>query len=161
MMFTRVLLVSIVLTLPGLLLADTELAGTDPRPNADYSPEEVVAIVVDALQQNPNTENDAGIRTVFAFASPSNRAFTGPLARFTSMIKGGFSDMLGFRDSRFESLKRQGNRAVRIVWLVQDSGKEVGYAFQVARQEGGDHDGMWMTESVVPLGESNRSGTSI
>ncbi len=155
-MLLRMLLVSVALALPASLLADG-----DPRPSKAYSPQEVVAIVVDALQQNPRTENDAGIRTVFAFASPGNRAFTGPLERFTTMIKGGFSDMLGFRASRFEPMKQEGSRAVQVVWLAQDSGKEVGYAFQLAQQEGGEHDGMWMTEAVVPLGESTRSGKSI
>lgn len=147
---------SLITAAPAALFADSA-----PRPSADFSPEEVVSIVVDALQQNPQTENDAGIETVFAFASPGNRASTGPLDRFTRMIKLGFSDMLGFRDRRYEPIRVEGNRAMQLVWLVQNSGKEVGYAFQLSRQNGGDHDGMWMTDAVVPLGESSRSGTSI
>ncbi len=146
----------------ALALGFSQLAASASLlPNEDHTPAEVVRIVVDALQTNPDTEDDAGIKTVWAFASPGNRAFTGPLERFTMMIKGGFPDMLGFRSSRYGDLEITGRKAVQIVWLVQDDGRELAYAFQLGQQSGGEYDNMWMTEAVVPLGQSDRSGTSI
>ena len=145
----------------ALLAAASVHADDTPQPTVERSPAQVVSIVVYALQRNPSSGDDAGIETVWAFASPGNRAFTGPLERFTAMIKNGFPDMLGFSASRFEDIDVDGNSAVQIVWLRQEDGREVGYAFQLRRQGSGQYRDMWMTEGVVPLGESERSGTSI
>ena len=132
----------------------------NPVPSPDYEPEQVVKIVVDSLQNN-SEPGDQGIATVFRFASPGNRATTGPLERFTRMIKGGFSDMLNHEDARFDPMKVSGDTAVQAVWLLTNSGKEVGYAFQLSRQQSGEFEGIWMTDAVVPLGEGPRSGTKI
>lgn len=132
-----------------------------PVPSPERTPQEVVEIVVDALRTNAASDGDEGIATVFRFASPANRAVTGPLERFTLMIKTGYDDMLGHVSSRFDEMTVVDDRALQAVWLTQPSGTEVGYAFQLGRQHGGEYDGMWMTESVLPLGEGARSGTRI
>lgn len=132
-----------------------------PAPSPALSPEEVVEIVIDALRTNEGTADDAGIRTVWRFASPGNRASTGPLPRFARMIKRGFPDMLAHESSRFDEMRVVDDKALQAVWLTLPSGNEVGYAFQLGRQEGGEYDGMWMTEAVLPLGEGARSGTRI
>jgi len=132
-----------------------------PMPSIDLAPGEVVEIVVDALQENPRLGNDAGIATVFRFASPDNRAMTGPLERFATMIKRGYRDMLGFAASRFEPIEVEEDTAVQVVWLTQPDGRESGYVFQLGKQSSGEYDGMWMTDAVYPLGRGPRSGTSI
>ena len=133
----------------------------EARPAADRPPQEVVEIVVAALRDNPATDDDAGIATVFAFASPGNRAATGPFERFRDMIKRGYADMLGFAESRFDELRLDEGVALQVVWLMQPDGRETGYVFQLGLQEGGEYDGMWMTDAVYPIGEGPRSGTSI
>ena len=130
-------------------------------PNADYQPQDVVKIVVKALQSNSEDDNDAGIATVFRFASPGNRANTGPLERFTRMIKGGFPDMLNHVEARFEPMNVSGDTALQAVWLSTTTGTEYGYAFQLGLQQSGEYEGMWMTEAVMPLGEGPNSGTRI
>ena len=57
-------------------------------PNPDIAPAEVIAIQLNGLQYNDSPETDAGIRQTWAFAHPRNRAMTGPLPRFASMLKG-------------------------------------------------------------------------
>lgn len=131
-----------------------------PMPSAEYSPQQVVRIVVDSLQDNDN-EDDAGIATVFRFASPGNKANTGPLPRFTHMIKRGFPDMLNHAGARFDPMEISGDVAMQAVWLMTPSGKEQGYAFQLSRQHGGEFDGVWMTDAVLPLGPGPRSGVRI
>ena len=133
----------------------------EARPSAERAPAEVVDIVLAALQGNGTTEDDAGIATVFAFASPGNRAATGPFERFRAMIKRGYSDMLGFAESRTDELRLEDDAAFQVVWLRQGDGRETGYVFQLGRQSGGEYDGMWMTDAVYPIGEGPRSGTSI
>jgi hypothetical protein len=64
-----------------LVLTTTVLAATPPveatEPSPDLAPEEVVRMQVEWLRTN---DADAhGIAQVFAFASPANRAQTGPL----------------------------------------------------------------------------------
>jgi len=77
------------------------------------------------------------------------------------MIKRGFGDMLNHADSRFGDIEVRDGIALQPVWLTTFTGKETGYLFQLSRQQGGEYDGMWMTDSVLPLGEGERSGTSI
>lgn len=134
---------------------------SDLRPSPELSPEHVVKIVIEALQSNDPTNQDNGIATVFEFASPGNRSNTGPLERFTRMIKLGFPDMLNHSDARYDPMEITGDTAVQAVWLLTPSGQEVGYAFQMGKQKGGEYDNMWMTEAVVPLGPGAQSGTRI
>ena len=58
------------------------------KPDPSIAPVEVVAIQLKALQFNDNPKPDFGIAQTWAFAHPRNRAATGPLPRFASMIKG-------------------------------------------------------------------------
>lgn len=126
------------------------------RPTPEQTPQEVVRIVIKALKHNRS--DDEGIATVYAFASPGNKASTGPLPRFTQMIKRGFPDMLNHIAARFEPMQVTGNKAVQSVWLLSTSGSEYGYAFQLGKQSGGENDGIWMTEGVLPLGKSSSIG---
>ena len=150
------LLAAVLIFGASIVRADTN----NPVPSPDYEPEQVVKIVVDSLQNNSEPA-DEGIATVFRFASPGNRATTGPLERFTRMIKAGFSDMLNHEGARFDPMKVSGDTATQAVWLLTSSGKELGYAFQLTRQQSGEFEGIWMTDAVVPLGEGPRSGTKI
>lgn len=137
-------------------------ADTQPStPNTDLTPTEVVHIVIDALKTNDSAKNDDGIATVFEFASPGNKSVTGPLERFTIMIKRGFSDMLNHVDSEFSEIDIENNTALQAVWLTSRSGKQTGYIFQLGKQTSGENAGMWMTESVLPLGTRKPKGQSI
>jgi hypothetical protein len=128
-------------------------------PNQSYTPQQVINIVVESLQNN--SADDEGIATVFRFASPGNKTATGPLSRFTQMIKRGFPDMLNHAGVRYDAIEITGDTAVQAVWLQTQSGAELGYAFQLRKQLGGTHDGMWMTEAVIPLGKNKNSGIRI
>ena len=130
-------------------------------PNTALSPTEVVHIVIEALKTNDPTKDDNGIATVFEFASPGNKSVTGPLQRFTKMIKRGFADMLNHVDSEFGEIEIENNTALQAVWLTAASGKETGYVFQLGKQTSGEHAGMWMTESVWPVGARKPKGQSI
>ena len=151
------------LALSALVLIQTASASDEDllQPSADYTPQEVVQVIIDALGENAATQNDAGIATVYRFASPGNRANTGPLSRFTTMIKSGFADMLDHRGSRYDTMEVTGDVAVQAVWLLLPSGQEQGYAFQLGRQSSGEYAGMWMTDAVMPLGTKGEPGTRI
>jgi len=140
---------------PSILLADAKLV----FPSPEYSPQQVISIVVQSLQTN--SSDNAGIATVYRFASPRNKASTGPLSRFTQMIKRGFPDMLNHTGVRYDPMEISGDIAVQAVWLQTSTGAEFGYAFQLRKQRGGNVADMWMTDAVIPLGKSDRSGLRI
>ena len=67
-------------------------------PKPALSPGDVIRIQLEALRHND--EQDRGIAVAFLFASPINRANTGPLPRFIGMIKEGpYALMLDFREA--------------------------------------------------------------
>jgi len=74
------------LSLQAAITEMSEAAGL-PRPISDQQPEGVVRIVVEALAHDDKPHVDAGIATTFAFASPANKVNTGPLFKFTQMVR--------------------------------------------------------------------------
>ncbi len=148
----------------SLSLLSTSIVFADsnaPTPSTELSPDQVVLIVVDALKHNDPANADNGIAKVYEFASPGNKSSTGPIERFTRMIKSGFSNMLNHVDSEFGPMEVNDKTALQAVWLTTSTGQEVGYVFQIGKQSGGEFDGMWMTESVWPIGERKPQGQSI
>jgi hypothetical protein len=100
-----------------------------PQPEVGLEPQDVVTIVINALANNDKPFVDAGIATTFAFASPSNKVNTGPLDKFTQMVK---NDVYG----------------------IMVNGIEIVFAFRLSKQIDGEFDGMWMTDAVWPVGDA-------
>ena len=65
-------------------------SGTFWAPSPLLTPEHVVSNQLLALRQN----DDEGMARCFTFASPANKAATGPLPRFAHMLRRGYSVML-------------------------------------------------------------------
>ena len=123
-----------------------------PRPSAEMAPGEVVEIVIDALANNDYPYPDAGIETTFNFASPANRANTGPLPRFVKLVKGPvFGKMINHRDSTLSQVIREGDKALRLVQIIGMNNETLYFAFRLGLQQEGDYAGMWLTEAVWPL----------
>lgn len=144
---------ALLLMLPRIALAQ----GINMAPNETYTPQQVIGIVLNSMQNN--ADDNEGIATVFRFASPDNKLVTGPLSRFTQMIKRGYPDMLNHTSARLEDIYLAGDVAIQAVWLQTQSGTEYGYQFKLSIQRGGTYDGMWMTDSVISIGK--KTGVSI
>ena len=147
----RMLALLAAVLVPALLLLASAQDALDPvEPSPDLLPGEVVRIQVEALGRNDEPRPDAGIEAAFRFASPGNRATTGPLDRFARMVKGPvYGDMLNFERADYEPMQVDGDRAVQRVTLTHADGRRVAYVFGLSRQEGGECDGCWMTDAVV------------
>jgi hypothetical protein len=145
------LLILIMLPLPGsatLQANSSALSVPDPR----LQPEDVVKIVLDALANNDTPYTDAGIETTFNFASPSNKAQTGPLERFAVMVKGPvYGVMVDHKSHQLGEIVMSNNRAYQWARLVTASGVAVHFGFRLGLQSDGEFKGMWMTEAVWPL----------
>ena len=149
-----------VVLLPALALALPLAAAIDDRPGPAELPspspaltaEDVVRIVVEALADNDRPYPDAGIAITWRFASPGNRAQTGPLARFARMVKGEpYGLMVGHVDREFSEIVYEGDTAYQMVHLLGTDGRAIVYGFRLSRQQGGAYDGMWMTDAVWPI----------
>lgn len=147
-----------VLVLPAAFLFARAADRPDPEPSPELTPADVVRIQVEALRQNDEPHDDAGIEAAFRFASPANRRATGPLPRFAEMVRRGYADMLGFERAEYGPLRVEGDRASQWVTLVQADGARSAYVFGLSRQAGGPCDGCWMTDAVVRPPPSSGDG---
>ncbi len=147
----RVRRLGLLLLLAPLLMAQA-LAPSGPNPG--LPPDAVVRILLDALRDNDRPAPDAGIALAFRFASPGNRAQTGPLARFSEMMRNGYPEMLNHREARLLQVLVQDAEAIQPVELVAKDGTAHRYLFILSRQTEPPCAGCWMTDSV--LGDPDR-----
>jgi hypothetical protein len=112
----------------------------------------VVRIVIEALANNDDPFADAGIATTFAFASPANKGNTGPLSKFTQMVRSpAYAIMIDHLEHEFSDVVRSGDKAYQMVRILGAGGAEVVFAFRLGLQRDGEFAGMWMTDAVWPV----------
>jgi hypothetical protein len=117
------------------------------NPSAALNPQEVVRIQLQALRANDSA--DHGIEICFRFASPTNQASTGPVARFGQMIKDGiYSLMLNYEEAQYQNVEIVDRYARQKVTLVGTS-KIVTFVFYLSKQTHSQCEECWMTDSVA------------
>lgn len=119
-----------------------------PVPKPAQTPDEVVRIQLEALRNNDTPTPDAGIAIVFAFASPPNRAQTGPLSRFVPMLRKDYPDLLQHRQSRLFALVTETDHVVQPVEIVSRGGETFRYLF-LLRQYDLPQGKCWLTDGVI------------
>lgn len=136
------------LTLALLLAAPDAPAKRPDGPKPDLTPQQVVRAQLDALKHNDDPREDAGIAAAFAFASPENRKLTGPLERFTQMVKGpSYRTMIGHKSAEFGPMKVFDDKvAAQKVKVIGSAGESVEYLFILAKDA---KTGCWMTDGVM------------
>ena len=133
------------------LAQESESGATDPVadtlvPDPGLSPGEVIRIQLEALRHND--EHDRGIAVAFRFASPANRASTGPLSRFIKMIENGpYALMLDFRDAAYGPVETVADQARQRVTLIGTRASTT-YWFYLSRQAEAPWVDCWMTDAV-------------
>lgn len=86
---------------------------------------------------------------VFAFASPGNRDQTGPLPRFSQMVRQGYAGLVNNRGSNIVDVALEDDRAFVATKVIARNGQVLTYVFVLAR---GPHEGCagcWLTDGVV------------
>lgn len=122
----------------------------DAEPSPELSAREVVQTQLFALGNN--NDQDEGIEIAFRFASPGNRQQTGPLPRFTAMLKTPPYDVMLVHDRvEFAPLVERGDQALQRVALYRGSTVVV-YDFFLRRQVVSPYENCWMTEAVTLSG---------
>ncbi len=123
-------------------------APTTPAPNPKLTPQQVVGIVLTALQHND--KQDSGIATTFRFASPGNRRATGPLGHFIQMVKTpAYRPMLNFKSAARSPVQVRGDQARQQVTITTAGGEKIRYLFALSRQKAAPYAGCWMTDAVL------------
>jgi len=140
------------LSLTSLTEAESQADTVDEplQPNPSLTPEDVIRIQVEALQNNDS--KDTGIEITFRFASPANRQYTGPLNRFKRMVKSPtYSPMLNHKMAEYGPLEISDETATQRVTIIDPSGKATVYLFSLSKQSDPSCKGCWMTDSVVAV----------
>lgn len=123
----------------------------EAQPTKDLSPPDVIRIQLAALAHNRMLGEDRGIEVTWRFASPANKAMTGPLGRFRTMVKRGYPEMLDHRRSKLGGLELTAVEAKQLVLVQAKDGRVHAYIWVLGLQEDGPYRGCWMTEAVVEV----------
>ena len=147
-------------TITFIILFSTSLLAELLKPTPEINPEEVVKIQLSSLMNNNEPYLNAGIEQTWEFAHPSNRAFTGPIQRFTQMMYApSYAVMLDHKKHEIIEVKLDKNIAYFFIELTSIDGKMFGFKWTLekVKEEGGFKD-CWMTTSVstpMPLSTSS------
>ena len=131
----NIIVLSILLFLSKISFADNLV-----KPSPDINPIDVVEVQLFALQSND--ESDFGIRQTWEFAHPRNKMATGPLPRFTSMIKTPAYSIL-LNNLKFETKE------------IYNDGKTAGIAVRIEAKDNKAYTYMWTLEKIIEEGPLN------
>ena len=150
----------LITTITFIILFSTSLLAELLKPTPAINPEEVVKIQLSSLMNNNEPYLNAGIEQTWEFAHPSNRAFTGPIQRFTKMMYApSYAVMLDHKKHDIIEVKLDKNIAYFFIELTSIDGKIFGFKWTLekVKEEGGFKD-CWMTTAVstpMPLSTSS------
>ena len=143
-----------------IILFSTPLLAELLKPSPEINPEDVVKVQLSSLMNNNEPYLNAGIEQTWEFAHPSNRAFTGPIQRFTQMMYApSYAVMLDHKKHDIIEVKLDNNVAYFFIELTSIDGKMFGFKWTLekVKEEGGFKD-CWMTTAVstpMPLSTSS------
>eukprot|EP00249_Psilotum_nudum_P018643 c26900_g1_i1 orf=732-1688(+) len=113
------------------------------KPSPEIEPADVVQAQLKALRE-------IDMATAFEFASPKNKAYTGPLSRFTEMIQGrAYNVMIGHESAEIlSSLFISPCKFQQRVFIKGANDNQATFSWSLSKQEEGIFQGCWMTDSV-------------
>jgi len=138
------------------------VSGHDPMPDPGLAPDDVVGIMLRALQHNDDPVTDHGIAITFAFTSPENHDITGPLERFRALVKSpAYRLMIGHSKADRGPVTVTADHARERVAITAANGDRAVYVFLLSRQELGSHKGCWMADGVLRETDPVAEGPSL
>ena len=118
-------------------------------PSAALAPDEVVRLQLTGLSDEQ--ADGVGILQCYCFASPANRAVTGPLDRFGAMVRQGPFHCMARPRALLIGRPQQDKHVARVLVTVIDEDSRVrAFTFVLARQQIAPFQNCWMTEAVLP-----------
>ncbi len=120
-------------------------------PDPEDGPGRAVERQLEALADNDEPFEDAGVLTAYNFASPANRRATGPRERFVMMVHGHrYAPMIDHVEAVRGPVERTDDGgAVQRVTLTGPDGRTVTYEFGLSKAASGPFAGCWVTDRVL------------
>ena len=140
-------------------IAAQEGASSIIMPSPNLLPEDVVAIQLLGLQQTKGDSSSVEMRQVWAFAHPSNKAITGPLARFARLFDmPAYRPLLGHKSHDILRIAETETMVQMQVQVTGSDSQSYVYLWIVGKADTGQEAGSWMTLSVsAPAGGGTQS----
>ncbi len=129
------------------------------KPNIKINPDKVVQIQLNSLKNNDKPNPDNGIKQTWEFAHPSNKKYTGPLAKFISMLKGeSYKMLINHLDSEITEIFKSNKQYGFEVTILGKDKKYYKFQWVVEKYyKDGPLKDCWLTTSVsnpVSMGSS-------
>jgi hypothetical protein len=121
-------------------------------PSPDLSPDEVVRLQVNALRAFQ--QDQSALNQCYVFASPANRAVTGPLDRFAAMVQNEIYSPLVRQTNALvgRPVIREGQATV-LVTVLDASRTARCFRFFLSKQNDPQYRDCWMTDAVISVQE--------
>jgi hypothetical protein len=121
-------------------------------PSPDLSATDVVCAQLEGLRTTARDgrEVDDGLQLVWSFASPGNRAATGPVESFAQLLRSTlYRGLLGHRAAQLGPLTEFGDEAQQEVLVLTADDRTLGFTWVLGRTPAPPHPGCWLTEGVL------------
>jgi hypothetical protein len=133
--------------------ADTKGAAPerDQKPSPQLSPEDVIRLQIEELSAAGDVAGR--IARCYRFASPENKKYTGPITRFSMMIKvPPYDALLDARRFLVGRAAIEGNQAHLLLTVVNDKNELAIFRCFLSKQTAVEFKDCWMTDAVLPVG---------
>lgn len=129
------------------------------KPTPNLQPQEVISIQLNALKDNNNPYEDAGIEQTWVFAHPSNKLFTGPLSNFIKMMYSpSYVIMLNHLEHNIILVSNEANVSYFFIELTDKEGNKFGFRWIMEKVIiNSEFKDCWMTIGVskpLPIAKS-------
>lgn len=125
-----------------------QLAAIEPNP--DLTPDQVVKLQLEGLQNNDLTDDNQGIRICYRFASPGNQVIAGPVENFIKLVKNPiYKSLIGFERAEFGLMTIKGRTAQQAVRLIHTNGISAVYVWILSKQDEPPYRNCWMSDAVI------------
>jgi len=109
-----------------------------------------VQIQMIALKDIDHPVEDAGFEITYRFASPDNKAQTGPLQRFKTLFDNPvYSPMLRYSSLEIGPTQNYTSSANVPIIITAPDGTKAAYIFRLNKQTDSPYQNCWMTSAVI------------
>jgi hypothetical protein len=132
----------------GQATGRNEQLPAEAKPAPQFTPEQVIELQIRAL--SGQGEIKTRVERCYRFASPANRAHTGPLDRFLRMVDSPpYGPLLNAKKFLVGRASVDNGRAHLLLTVVDTGGELTLYRCFLSRQTDGEFAGCWMTDAVL------------
>lgn len=120
------------------------------QPHPSLSPQEVVEIQILALQANDHPSPNYGIKKVYNFSSPDNKAALGPVDNYIDMLHNPvYRPLINLKIYGLDDVRIMQDVAIQKVTMIDAEDEPAVFVFQLSLQQDEPFDDCWMIDKVM------------